>query len=107
VEEALGLLREVRTGGAHGITSFLGQVALGTTQQPTEDGLALLTVHSAKGMEFDVVFLIGMNEGTFPDYRAYGPALEEERRSAFVAVTRSRRLLYVTYPAPKSCLGAL
>ncbi|SRR5579871_5339133 len=93
----------VRTepGGAHSITSFLGQIALGTTQQPTEDGLALLTVHSAKGMEFDVVFLVGMNEGTFPDYRASGPALEEERRSAFVAVTRSRRLLYVTYPNTK------
>jgi DNA helicase-2/ATP-dependent DNA helicase PcrA len=88
-------------GGAHRITSFLGQVALGTTQQPTEDGLALLTVHSAKGMEFDVVFLMGMNEGTFPDYRAHGRALEEERRSAFVAVTRSKRLLYVTYPNTK------
>jgi DNA helicase-2/ATP-dependent DNA helicase PcrA len=88
-------------GGLHSITSFLGQVALGTTQPPTEDGLALLTVHSAKGMEFDVVFLIGMNEGTFPDYRARGPALDEERRSAFVAVTRSRRLLYVSYPNTK------
>jgi len=88
-------------GGVHSISSFLGQVALGTTQQPTEDGLALLTVHSAKGMEFDVVFLIGMNEGTFPDYRATGAALDEERRSAFVAVTRSRRLLYVTYPSTK------
>ncbi len=88
-------------GGGHSITSFLGQVALGTTQQPTEDGLALLTVHSAKGMEFDVVFLIGMNEGTFPDYRARGAALDEERRSAFVAVTRSRRLLFVTYSNTK------
>jgi DNA helicase II / ATP-dependent DNA helicase PcrA len=86
------------SGGLHSITSFLGQVALGTTQQPKEDGLALLTVHSAKGMEFDVVFLIGMTEGTFPDYRAKGPSLDEESRSAFVAVTRSKRLLYVTYP---------
>jgi DNA helicase-2/ATP-dependent DNA helicase PcrA len=49
-------------------------------------------------MEFDVVFLIGMTEGTFPDYRAKGNALEEESRSAFVAVTRSKRLLYLTYP---------
>ena len=85
-------------GGSHSISSFLGQVALGTTQQPAEEGLALLTVHSAKGMEFDVVFLMGMNEGTFPDYRANGRALEEERRSAFVAVTRSKRLLYLSYP---------
>ncbi len=88
-------------GGLHSLTSFLGQVALGTTQQPKDDGVALLTVHSAKGMEFDVVFLIGMTEGTFPDYRAKGPSLDEERRSAFVAVTRSKRLLYVTYPKTK------
>jgi ATP-dependent DNA helicase UvrD/PcrA len=88
-------------GGLHSLTSFLGQVALGTTQQPKEDGLALLTVHSAKGMEFDVVFLMGMTEGTFPDYRAKGPSLDEVRRSAFVAVTRSKRLLYITYPKTK------
>jgi len=85
-------------GGSHTVGAFLGQVALGATQQPKEDGLALLTVHSAKGMEFDVVFLIGMAEGTFPDYRAQGASLDEERRSAFVAVTRSKRLLYVLYP---------
>ena len=89
-------------GGFHSVASFLGQVALGTTQQPKEDGLALLTVHASKGMEFDVIFLIGMNEGTFPDYRAKGPALEEEKRSAFVAVTRSKRLLYVTYPKTRT-----
>jgi DNA helicase-2/ATP-dependent DNA helicase PcrA len=87
--------------GARSTTSFLGQVALGTTQQPKDDGLALLTVHSAKGMEFDVVFMIGMTEGTFPDYRAKGHALEEERRRAFVAITRSKRLLYLTYPKTK------
>jgi DNA helicase-2/ATP-dependent DNA helicase PcrA len=88
-------------GGSHNIGSFLSQVALGTTQQPRQEGVALLTVHSAKGMEFDVVFVIGMNEGTFPDYRAKGKALEEELRNAFVAVTRSRRLLYLSYPAVK------
>jgi DNA helicase II / ATP-dependent DNA helicase PcrA len=49
-------------------------------------------------MEFDVGFLIGMTGGTFPDYRAKGRSLEEDRRSAFVAVTRSKRLLYVTNP---------
>lgn len=93
----------VRSGAAdsRNISTFLGQIALGTTQQPREEGVALLTVHSAKGMEFDVVFLIGMTEGTFPDYRAQGKSLEEEQRSAFVAVTRSKRLLYVTYPAKK------
>ena len=89
-------------GGSHTVGTFLSQVALGTTQQPTQEGVALLTVHSAKGMEFDVVFVIGMCEGSFPDYRAKRDAeLEEERRNAFVAVTRSRRLLYLTYPAEK------
>ena len=98
MEEALGLLRSLKSGGQHSISAFLGQVALGTTQQPNDQGLALLTVHSAKGMEFDVVFVIGMTEGTLPDYRAKGKALEEEQRSAFVAITRSKRLLYLTYP---------
>jgi DNA helicase-2/ATP-dependent DNA helicase PcrA len=89
-------------GGSHSVGSFLSQVALGTTQQPNLEGVALLTVHSAKGMEFDVVFVIGLNEGTFPDYRARpGNTLEEERRNAFVAITRSKRLLYLTYPKVK------
>jgi DNA helicase-2/ATP-dependent DNA helicase PcrA len=88
-------------GGQHSLTSFLGQVALGTTQQPRQDGLALLTVHSAKGLEFDVVVVMGMAEGTFPDYRAKGAALHEEKRNAFVAVTRSKRLLCLSYPKTK------
>lgn len=89
-------------GGSHSVGTFLSQVALGTTQQPQQAGVALLTVHSAKGMEFDVVFVIGMSEGTFPYYRAKSHAeVEEERRNAFVAVTRSRRLLFLTYPKKK------
>jgi DNA helicase-2/ATP-dependent DNA helicase PcrA len=81
------------------IASFMSSKALGSTQKATRNGVGLLTVHSAKGLEFDVVFLVGMAEGTFPDFRARpGPTMEEEKRSAFVAVTRSRRLLYLTYP---------
>ncbi len=80
------------------ISGFLSALALGTTQQRNAEGVALLTVHSAKGLEFEVVFLVGMAEGIFPDYRAKGPALEEERRNVFVAVTRSKRLLYCSYP---------
>jgi ATP-dependent DNA helicase UvrD/PcrA len=88
-------------GGQHSLTSFLGQIALGTTQQPRKEGLALLTVHSAKGLEFDVVVIMGMMVGTFPDYRARGAALQEEKRNMFVAVTRSKRLLYLSYPMTK------
>jgi DNA helicase-2/ATP-dependent DNA helicase PcrA len=88
-------------GGSHNVPSFLSQVALGATQQPKQDGLALLTIHSAKGLEFDVVIVMGMAEGTFPDYRATGSALQEEKRNAFVAITRSKRLLALSYPETK------
>jgi DNA helicase-2/ATP-dependent DNA helicase PcrA len=89
-----------RTASARSIGGFLGQMALGTTQALHSGGVALLTVHSAKGLEFDVVFVVGMVDGVFPDYRARNNsrAQREERRNAFVAMTRSRRLLYLSYP---------
>lgn len=82
------------------LASFMSSKALGATQQAARDGIALLTVHSSKGLEFDVVFVAGMAEGAFPDYRAVGKKKEmaEEVRNAFVAVTRSKRLLYLSYP---------
>jgi DNA helicase-2/ATP-dependent DNA helicase PcrA len=81
------------------IAGFMSSKALGATQQAAkEGGVALLTVHSSKGLEFDVVFVAGMAEGVFPDYRARGKEMAEESRNAFVAVTRSKRLLYLTYP---------
>lgn len=81
------------------IAGFMSSKALGATQKANRDGLALLTVHSSKGLEFDVVFVAGMAEGSFPDFRATGShELMEEGRNAFVAVTRSKRLLFLTYP---------
>jgi DNA helicase-2/ATP-dependent DNA helicase PcrA len=79
---------------------FLSNMALGSTQQPNADGVALMTVHASKGLEFDVVFLVGLAEGIFPDYRATNraSALNEELRNAFVAATRAKRLLYLAYP---------
>jgi DNA helicase-2/ATP-dependent DNA helicase PcrA len=86
-------------GGQKSLSSFLANVSLGATQQPRQEGLALLTVHASKGLEFDVVVLMGMVEGVFPDYRSTaGDALKEELRNVFVAVTRSRRLLALSYP---------
>lgn len=85
-------------GGVSRLSNFLSNVALGTTTNHKQEGLALLTVHSAKGLEFDIVFVMGMAEGVFPDYRATGKSLEEEQRNAFVATTRSRRLLFFSYP---------
>lgn len=89
-----------RGGTSRTIAGFMSGMALGTTQHIARDSVALLTVHSAKGLEFDVVFVVGMADGVFPDFRARGnrKAMEEEARNAFVAVTRSKRLLYMTYP---------
>jgi DNA helicase-2/ATP-dependent DNA helicase PcrA len=82
------------------LSAFRNAMALG---QLAEDfnpvGLTLSTVHTMKGLEKDIVFLMGMCEGVFPDYRARSmKELDEELNSAFVAVTRSRRWIYITYP---------
>lgn len=88
--------------GPKTLAAFLSSKALGTTQKATREGVALLTVHSSKGLEFDVVFMAGMADGVFPDYRATGAKERaEEVRNAFVAATRSRRLLYLTYPSSR------
>lgn len=85
--------------GTRSLPAFLSGKALGAVQKTSREGVALLTVHSSKGLEFDVVFMAGMAEGMFPDYRATGAKERaEENRNAFVAATRAKRLLYLTYP---------
>lgn len=107
-EDTAVLAREwdqyLRLGGRNdSLSGFMSAMALGTTQHAQHDGVALLTVHSSKGLEFDVVFVMGLADGSFPDYRARGKQREEaeELRNAFVAVTRSKRLLYLSYPQKK------
>lgn len=82
------------------LAAFMSAMALGSTRQNNKDGVALLTVHSSKGLEFDIVFMVGMVDGVFPDFRSKGNprSLAEEKRNAFVGVTRSRRLLFFSYP---------
>jgi DNA helicase-2/ATP-dependent DNA helicase PcrA len=87
---------------------FLGQMALMTNMDTDdargggmdEEPLRLSTVHQAKGLEFDVVFLVMLCDGLFPSYRSVESmeALEEERRLFYVAVTRARNELYLSYP---------
>ena len=87
------------------LISFRNAISLGKTQDATtETGVALLTVHMSKGMEFEVVFIVGLSEGTFPDYRAVnngGEAMAQERNNIYVAVTRAKRLCYLSYPKIK------
>ncbi|MCC5838824.1 MAG: ATP-dependent helicase [Opitutales bacterium] len=92
-------------GEARSLGQFRNQMATGEIlPHMTGEGLMLAPVHTVKGLEFEVVFLIGMVEGTFPDYRAVksgGSALAEERNDAFVAATRAKRLLYMTWPVAR------
>jgi DNA helicase-2/ATP-dependent DNA helicase PcrA len=87
------------------LTAFRNAMAMGKTHPETvPDGLALSTVHTMKGLEKDIVFLMGMGQGTFPDYRAVeagGAKLLEEKNNAYVAITRARRFIYISYPKTK------
>jgi len=89
-----------RKGLGDSLVAFRNALALGQlSDNAFDDGLTLSTVHTMKGLEKDIVFLIGMCEGVFPDYRANtAKELDEERNNAFVAVTRAKRWLYVSYP---------
>ena len=85
------------------LSSFRSYVSLGKTQDTSNDkGISLLTAHMSKGLQYDVVFVIGLTEGTFPDYRAIGnDEMNQERNNFYVAVTRAKRLCYLTYPKKK------
>lgn len=82
------------------LQAFRNALALGQLWEDTVlEGLTLSTVHTMKGLEKDIVFIMGMCEGVFPDYRANSfNEISEERNNAFVAVTRAKRWLYITYP---------
>lgn len=73
-----------------------------------EDSITLMTLHSAKGLEFPVVFLVGMEEGIFPGYKSIGEetALEEERRLFYVGITRAKQYLYLTCAKHRTIFGS-
>jgi DNA helicase-2/ATP-dependent DNA helicase PcrA len=82
------------------IGGFLSDLALTTRSGVDGPGVRVLTIHAAKGSEFRAIFLAGMNEETFPDYRSSESAddIAEERRNAYVAITRAERVLRMTRP---------
>ena len=85
------------------LDGFKSAIALGLTNNSNskEMGLCLSTVHTMKGQESEIVFLIGMDDGTFPDFRAVnkgGEELQQEKNNTYVAFTRAKRFLYITYP---------
>ncbi|MCF6472193.1 DNA helicase PcrA [Nonomuraea sp. MG754425] len=96
------------------LVEFLEQVSLvaDADQIPDADGgqgvVTLMTLHTAKGLEFPVVFLTAMEDGVFPHIRSLGEPkeLEEERRLAYVGITRAQQRLYLTRAAVRSSWGA-
>lgn len=76
--------------------------------QDEEDCVILMTLHSAKGLEFETVFLVGMEEGIFPGYKSIGEPqeLEEERRLFYVGITRAKRFLYLTCAKRRTIFGS-
>ena len=92
------------------LDDFLSNVALITdldTVEEEESKVSMMTVHTAKGLEFPVVFITGMEEGLFPhaNSMAERETLEEERRACYVAITRAEKLLYMTAACERKTFG--
>ena len=92
------------------LAGFLDEIALYTdldAHDPDEDCVVMMTMHSAKGLEFPVVFVVGVEEGIFPGIRAIGEPeeMEEERRLCYVAMTRAKEKLYMTCAAQRMLFG--
>jgi DNA helicase-2/ATP-dependent DNA helicase PcrA len=97
-------------GEAETVDEFLEQISLVSDVDSLDDdstSVVLMTLHSAKGLEFPVVFLIGLEDGVFPHLRSLTEPdqLEEERRLAYVGITRARRRLYLTHAWSRTLFG--
>ncbi len=93
-----------------GLDAFLEQVALVSDQDTIEAGAnvpTLLTLHAAKGLEFPVVFIVGLNDGTLPHSRSFEDpdAMQEERRLFYVGITRAEDRLYLVHAQNRSAYG--
>lgn len=104
----------VPQGPRDSLLSFLADVALveqdlDTEKKQEEDAVTLMTLHSAKGLEFDTVFMVGMEEGLFPHSMSFGsPAeLEEERRLCYVGITRAKKRLFLTLADNRQIYGSV
>ena len=109
VKELLSVANEYQD---EGLAGFLEEVALISDVDNanwSNDQVTLMTVHAAKGLEFPVVFMVGMEETIFPHSRALydGSEMEEERRLCYVGMTRAKVELYMTYAASRLIYGSV
>ncbi|HEX6714211.1 MAG TPA: 3'-5' exonuclease, partial [Thermoleophilaceae bacterium] len=110
LDELVSVAREYEaTAEEPSVEEFLQQVALFSEQDNLKSDagiVTLMTIHNAKGLEFPVVFLIGMEDGVFPHMRSIEAGdVEEERRLAYVGITRAKQKLYLTYARQRSLYG--
>jgi DNA helicase-2/ATP-dependent DNA helicase PcrA len=120
VQELRTVAAEFATAGpTESLQNFLENVALVESETKSKNRLAnldqrligevtLMTLHAAKGLEFEVVFMVGMEEGIFPHSRALLDAseMQEERRLAYVGVTRAKQLLHLVYAQQRALFGS-
>lgn len=93
------------------LEGFLSSASLASDLDNLEEGenaVSLMTLHSAKGLEFPIVFVVGMEEGLFPNFRSLDDprALEEERRLCYVGITRAQEQLFLTHAAERCLWGS-
>ena len=93
------------------LSDFLEGITLSSDideMEDTDESVTLMTLHSAKGLEFPVVFMVGMEDGIFPSYKSIGDdeELEEERRLCYVGITRAKHLLYLTCARQRTIFGS-
>ena len=93
-----------------GLSEFLDEISLFTDLETLDgqtDAVVMMTIHSAKGLEFPTVFVCGLEEGLFPGYRSVGldEEIEEERRLMYVAATRAKRTLFLTHATSRMIFG--
>jgi len=92
------------------LENFIAEAALASDLDNLKEGtdaISLMTLHSAKGLEFPVVFLVGLEQGLFPNHRSIQdpPALEEERRLCYVGITRAEDMLFITHALQRRLWG--
>src|SRR6185369_16364117 len=109
LEELVNAAADYDKQESDGLRDFIDHAALtsDTDKYDRNADVTMMTIHSAKGLEFPVVFLVGLEDGIFPHSRSINDAkeLEEERRLAYVAITRAEKILYVTHSMRRRVYG--
>jgi DNA helicase-2/ATP-dependent DNA helicase PcrA len=111
LQELVGVAQEYEAqDGEASLSGFLQQVSLSSEQdalREEEGAVTLMTLHNAKGLEFQAVFMVGMEEGVFPHARSIEEqGIEEERRLCYVGMTRAKERLVLTHASSRSLFGA-